>query len=147
MIRTLSQGAFLLCMAALIGAGTVSAQAVGTSVPVLAGRLTDSTAVTSTTTILAEKTICQVLRLTWRAFDGMQSRRARLDIPASLLPIIWPIPTSTEDRNNNDNEMDRDKDDRAPDPAPEPPTILSFGAALVIGAGVIYLRRLRGERK
>jgi len=145
--RTLSQGAFVLCTAALIATGTVSAQTVGTSVQALAGRPTDSSAVTSTTTDLTDGTLWHVLKLTVRAVNRMQPRNAGLDISAPRPLAIRPTPASSENRNNDDNEMGRDKDDRAPDPAPEPSTILSFGAALVIGAGVIYLRRLRGERK
>jgi hypothetical protein len=34
-----------------------------------------------------------------------------------------------------------------PKPTPEPPTLLSFGAALLIGGGVLYSRRLRRNRK
>jgi hypothetical protein len=32
-------------------------------------------------------------------------------------------------------------------PAPEPSTLLSFGAALLVGSGVLYSRRLRRNRK
>ena len=43
------------------------------------------------------------------------------------------------------DEPDHDADD--PAPTPEPSTILSFGAALLIGGGVIYSLRLRGTKK
>jgi hypothetical protein len=43
------------------------------------------------------------------------------------------------------DDPDHDADD--PAPTPEPTTILSFGAALLIGGGVLYSRRLRGSKK
>jgi hypothetical protein len=43
------------------------------------------------------------------------------------------------------DEPDHDADD--PAPTPEPSTILSFGAALLIGGGVLYSLRLRRNRK
>ena len=153
MIKALSQGAFVLCMAALIGAGTVSPRTVKTPVPGLAGRPTEFNVVTSTTTDLAERTLCQILRLASRAATGMHSMNAGLNVSTSLLPTIWSTTTSSGDGNDDDKDTDKEKDkdkdkeDRAPAPNPEPSTILSFGAALVIGAGVIYLRRLRGQRK
>jgi hypothetical protein len=41
----------------------------------------------------------------------------------------------------------QDNDKHGPSPTPEPSTILSFGAALLIGGGVFYSRRLRRNRK
>jgi hypothetical protein len=46
--------------------------------------------------------------------------------------------------NGDKNEGGKGRKDRAP--APEPSTILSFGAALLIGGGVLYSRRLRRKR-
>jgi hypothetical protein len=48
---------------------------------------------------------------------------------------------------NEDKDKDKDKHNHAPSPTPEPSTILSFGAALLIGGGVLYSRRLRRNRK
>ncbi len=48
---------------------------------------------------------------------------------------------------DDDKDKDKDKDNHAPSPTPEPSTILSFGAALLIGGGVLYSRRLRRNRK
>jgi hypothetical protein len=45
----------------------------------------------------------------------------------------------------NDNEGGDEHNDH--DPMPEPSTILSFGAALLIGGGVLYSRRLHRNRK
>ena len=50
------------------------------------------------------------------------------------------------DGDKDDHDGDHDKD-HGPKPTPEPSTILSFGAALLIGAGVLASRRLRGSRK
>jgi hypothetical protein len=46
---------------------------------------------------------------------------------------------------DKDHKRDNDNDDKRP--TPEPSTILSFGAALLIGGGVLYSRRLRKNRK
>jgi len=53
-----------------------------------------------------------------------------------------------KDNGYGDGKKDGGRDDhKGPDPTPEPSTILSFGAALVIGGGVLYSRRLRRNRK
>lgn len=44
-----------------------------------------------------------------------------------------------------DKDKDHDRDSNAP--VPEPSTILSFGAALLIGCGVLYSRRLHRNKK
>jgi hypothetical protein len=53
---------------------------------------------------------------------------------------------------DGDKDRDRDRDDKqsnphAPSPTPEPSTLLSFGAAALIGGAVIYSRRLLRNRK
>jgi hypothetical protein len=53
---------------------------------------------------------------------------------------------------DGDKDRDRDGDDKqssphAPSPTPEPSTLLSFGAAALIGGAVIYSRRLLRNRK
>ena len=47
---------------------------------------------------------------------------------------------------DRDHDKDHDKDSHGPKPSPEPSTILSFGAALLIGGGVFYSRRLRRSK-
>jgi len=47
--------------------------------------------------------------------------------------------------NGDENGGDDRRDDRRP--TPEPSTILSFGAAILIGGGVLYSRRLRRSKK
>lgn len=51
---------------------------------------------------------------------------------------------------DNDGDGDGDKDDHHKkyhhDPTPEPSTLLSFGAAILIGGAVIYSRRLRKSK-
>jgi hypothetical protein len=49
------------------------------------------------------------------------------------------------DGDHNGNHDGHDNDGKAP--TPEPSTILSFGAALLIGGGVLYSRRLRANKK
>jgi len=55
------------------------------------------------------------------------------------------------DGNNNGDEHGKkkgdDDDSPGPKPTPEPSTLLSFGAAILIGGGVLYSRRLRGSKK
>src|ERR1700683_2968215 len=46
-----------------------------------------------------------------------------------------------------DKYKDYDKDHHHHEPTPEPSTLLSFGAALLIGGAVLYSRRLRRNRK
>jgi hypothetical protein len=48
---------------------------------------------------------------------------------------------------DRDKDKDKDKDKYGPSPVPEPSTIQSFGAALLIGAGVLYSRRLRRNKR
>jgi len=51
-------------------------------------------------------------------------------------------------KDDDDGDKDDDKDkDHGPSPTPEPSTLLSFGAALLIGCGVIYSRRMFANRK
>ena len=52
---------------------------------------------------------------------------------------------------DKDGDGDGDKDDRDHhhyhhEPTPEPSTLLSFGAAILIGGGVLYSRRLRKNK-
>lgn len=47
---------------------------------------------------------------------------------------------------DHDHDKDHDKDKHGPKPTPEPSTLLSFGAALLIGGGVFYSRRLRKNK-
>lgn len=51
---------------------------------------------------------------------------------------------------DKDGDGDNDKDDHHHkhdhDPTPEPSTLLSFGAAILIGGGVLYSRRVRKSK-
>jgi hypothetical protein len=79
--------------------------------------------------------------------------------PYQILTILGsPIYTAGGDRDRDDNhgggDRDRDKNNGGGEgrgdgtaPTPEPSTILSFGAALLIGGGVLYSRRLRANKK
>lgn len=55
------------------------------------------------------------------------------------------------DWNKGDGDGDNDGDDKKHkhhhEPAPEPSTLLSFGAAILIGGGLVYSRRLQRNRK
>ena len=129
MIRSLSLSAALLSLVLLISAGSASARSGGTYVP-NPGSATQIKAVAS-------------------AFN-----------PTQVL-AIWASPIYTggdggnEGGNDNGNNNGNDNngngngggDDKKDPPIPEPSTILSFGAALLIGGGVLYSRRLRRNRK
>ncbi len=138
MSKSLSFRAFVLCIVTLIGGVAISAHSRVTAAP-------------SPSETLA-------------AFNGTAiSADLELMVSASSLPtlgtgqgsLIWNNDKNDEKRDRRDGDdhhkdhdgKNGDKDDHAPAPVPEPPTVLSFGAALAIGAGVFYLRRWRGERK
>lgn len=72
-------------------------------------------------------------------FDGDRDRGKDLDKDGE----------HDRDRDHDgDHDHDRDlKKGGAPSPTPEPSTLLSFGAALLIGGGVIYSQRLRRSKK
>ena len=158
MIKSHWQAASLLCATVLIAAGAVSAQTGGISVPALAGRPTAIQGLTSAATNSAEQTLCQMLRSALRAVNGLRSTDPGLEVSVSLLPTIWSGTTNWwwQDGDHKDKDQDKDKDrdrdrdkhkhPRRPAPTPEPSTLLSFGAALVIGAGVFLLGRLRRKR-
>lgn len=82
---------------------------------------------------------------------------------AFAVPLATPLQTMTLSSSaiytwENDGDKDKDKDGdgdhdrddrhrhRDHDPTPEPSTLLSFGAAILIGGGVLYSRRLRKSK-
>jgi len=66
--------------------------------------------------------------------------------PAQI-PVIWANPLYTGGDGYPDYDKYKHKDHRHDhDPAPEPSTLLSFGAALLIGGAVLYSRRLRRKK-
>ena len=70
-------------------------------------------------------------------------------IGSSQVLAIWASPiynggNGNSGYGNNGNSHDKKKPH---DPAPEPSTLLSFGAALLVGSGVLYSRRLRRKIK
>jgi len=67
--------------------------------------------------------------------------------PSQVL-AIWSSPTYADNNSvyrNGDNMGGGDH--KGHDRNPEPSTMLSFGAALLIGGGVFYSRRLRRSKK
>ena len=47
---------------------------------------------------------------------------------------------------DHDKDHDHSKGEHGPKPTPEPSTLMSFGAALLIGGGVMFSRRLRKNK-
>lgn len=148
MSKSQSLRATMLCMAVLMGAEAVSARAGENSVPVLAGRLAEFKVLASAAINSVEQTLFHMLMSAQGDVKKVQSMDSGLIVSASLLPTIWFSPTNSMGENDTNNDENGGKEkDGPPAPVPEPPTILSLGAALVIGGGVLFLRRLRGGRK
>jgi hypothetical protein len=87
-----------------------------------------------------------------RSGTAMQLRASANHLDGILM--LWDGHDGDDDRDKDRGDKDRDKDrgdkdkdDHAPSPSPEPSTLLSFGAAALIGLGVLYSRRLLGNRK
>jgi hypothetical protein len=132
MTRSLGLSAALVCIALLLGSGSFSARAGGALVQTQARLAT-------------------------------QSEAATLAVPAQVLTIwtnaiytndndgVWGKDKDKDKDKDGDGDGDGDKDDHHHryhhDPTPEPSTLLSFGAAILIGGGVLYSRRLRGNKK
>ena len=125
MIKSLLLGVALLSMLVLMSLESVSALAGGTSFPI---------------------------QDRW----AMQLRPVAPDTHPSRLLTVWFSSSDhagDSDRDHHhdgdgghdhdgDGDHDHDGDKHAPPPTPEPSTILSFGAALLIGGGVLLSRRL-----
>jgi hypothetical protein len=126
MIRSLSVSAALLAIVLLISAGSMSARTGGTVVP-NPGSAIQLNAVTSA---VNQPEILAFLAssIYTGGGDGYQDNDKDKD-------------------KDKDHDKDNDKGQHGPSPAPEPSTILSYGAALLIGGGVLYSRRLRRNRK
>ena len=117
MIKSICLSVALLSILLLVSAGTASAQTKGVLDTNLAGSATQLIAIAS------------------------------FGHPTQALNIsAISMFSGAGDGDNDDDDKDSDKD-HGPKPTPEPSTILSFGAALLIGAGVLASRRLRGTRK
>jgi hypothetical protein len=175
MTKSLCLTASLLCMAVLIGEGAVPAQAGGTSVPVPAGRPTEFRVLTSPATILATEALCQILRSALGAVNAVESTDSRLGLSASLIlathlssinsGAVYQNGGNNNNQGGNNNNQGGNNNNQGGNnnnqggnnnnqgrnnthnPLPEPSTLLSFAAAVVIGAGVFLLGRLRKERK
>jgi hypothetical protein len=129
MFRSLVLSAALLSIGLLVNAGSASARTGGTFVP-------------------NQGSSAQI-----------KAVASAVNLPQVLAILASPIYTggnggdkysNGDDKNNGygDGKNNGGSDDhKRPDPTPEPSTILSFGAALVIGGGVLYSRRLRRNRK
>lgn len=145
MIKSHWQAAFLLCAAALIATEAVSAQTGGISVPALAGRPPATQRLTSVATNSAEQTLGQMLRSASRVVSGLRSTGPGLEAHSRGQDGDYKDKDRDGDKDKG-RDGDKYKDPKHPAPAPEPSTLLSFGAALVIGAGVFLLGRLRRKR-
>jgi hypothetical protein len=150
----------LFCLAVLMGKGAVSAQTGGTSDPVPARRAREFSVLTSAATISTEEALGQILRSALRPGNAEQSTESRFDLSATLLSVTYVSSINSGalyqaggnnnnqgGNNNNQGGNNNDPNWTKNKPLPEPSTLLSFAAAVVIGAGVLLLGRLRKERK
>jgi len=81
------------------------------------------------------------VRATYDTPEVAENRRIVADAVAD--EAQWDATGWTPD-NKDGGDEDKDKDDHHHHaPTPEPSTIFSFGAAILIGGGVLYSRRLR----
>jgi hypothetical protein len=118
MFKSVALAVCLVCMAVLIGAGTMSARTGGISAPVLAA---------STTNLVG----------------GTLSL-----LPAiSSGQIHWGSQKLTKNSHLGDVEQTPEENEDENAPTPEPSTILTFATALAIGGGVFLLGRLRKQRR
>jgi hypothetical protein len=140
--------ASMLCMAALMGAEAVSARAGGNSASVLAGRPAEFKVLPLAAINSVEQPLFHMLMTAQGAAKKVQSMDSDLIVSGSLFLTLWFSPTSPMGENDTHYVENGDKEKDHPTArVPDPPTILSLGAALVIGGGVLFLRRLRGDRK
>src|ERR1700730_15202340 len=135
MSKTQSLRAAMLYMAVLMGAQAVSARAGENSGPALAGRVAEFRVLPSEAINSVDQTLFHMLMSAQGTVKKVQSMDSGLIVSASLLTTIWLNPNNSMGENDttNDENGGKEKDD-SPAVAPEPPTILSLGAALVIGA-------------
>src|SRR5579864_2779810 len=134
MIRSLSVSAALLFIVLLMCAGSVSARTGGTFVPV-PGSAAQINAVASAVNPSQALSLWAITIYTGgnggKHYGNDDGKKDGHD---------------DGDDNDDDNGGD-DRHDDSPKPTPEPSTILSFGAAILIGGGVLYSRWLRGSKK
>ena len=142
MTRSLGLSAALLCFVTLVFSHSLSAKTDGTSI---------QTKVQSTSLLNAATSVFPSQSLNvWTNSnyviddDGYMHKDKDKD---------WD-----GDRDGDKHDHDGDKDDHDGDkydhdhhryhhePTPEPSTLLSFGAAILIGGGVLYSRRLRKNK-
>lgn len=152
MIRLATLGAALLSLAALMSGGAVLARVGGSAVPALAGLATEIPARMSAAPSSAGENLTHILRSSSGTVDGMPSSDVASNISVSALPSRTnSVSHNGNQGNQNDWEGDGADHDRshedAPTVNPEASAILSFGVALLIGAGVLLLGRLREARK
>lgn len=125
MTRSLVLSAALICIVTLVCSHSLSAKAVGTLV----------------------QTKDQSVTLLNTATSVFPSRA--LSIWAGSNYIIDDDVNKNKDGDGNGDWSKWYKDDRHRhhhEPTPEPSTLLSFGAAILIGGGVLYSRRLRKSK-
>jgi hypothetical protein len=124
MIKSPHLSSALLAIVLLICAGSVSARTGGTFVPIPGSAIQINTV----TSAVSQSQILTFL--------------------ASSIYTGGGDGNQDDDKDNDkDKDKDKDKNEHGPSPTPEPSTILSFGAALLIGGGVLYSRRLRRSKK
>jgi hypothetical protein len=140
MKKSMLLGVFMLCLTAVMGAGVASARTMGNSSTTHSERSAAFRVQNSNAFLLVDQNSS--------AGTDEHVRDSRVGSTGESGEGKYD-----KDHGNGNNDGDKGdqgkkyKDDPAPSPAPEPATILSLGVALMIGGGVYFLGRLRGERK
>ena len=142
MIRSLGMSIALLTTVLLMSVGSASARTGGTLVPTL------GSAVHINAVALAVNP-SQILTTRASAiyFDGNDGHYRNHDDNSRNYRNHDDDSRNYRKHEGNKNGGDEGEHHGAPAPTPEPSTILSFGAALLIGGGVLYSRRLRANKK
>ncbi len=133
---------YLLGLALLISTASVSAGSIKVTGPTSAGRA--GSAEFAAAEVTAHGPV-QMFGCILRVVGKVHSADSFSNGPGSPLSILTF--ELLQPGGNDDDARDRHRDrDRGPDPVPEPLTALLFGAAVLVGGGILRRRQRKGEK-
>jgi hypothetical protein len=158
-MRTMLRCTRLLGIALLISVASASAESTKATVPTPAGRAGSAEFAAAEVTALSS---IHMLGSTFRGVGRVHSADSLSNGPASPLStlVFEPFQLGSNDgddhehnyNNNRKNDSDSANDrsnvrdhDTAPTPAPKPLMAVLFGAAMLIGGGILRRRRRAGQ--